>query len=83
MEGHDDKYKSLLDKRHHVEDRADFEYTHAPELQKEYEWVGSYPTICIQTVFSNLAKKSVPNGRSHFFWIAHFFCKVPNNAKEW
>jgi hypothetical protein len=57
VEGHDDKYKSLLDKRHHVEDRADFEYTNAPKLQKEYEWVGSYTTICIQTVFTNLAKQ--------------------------
>ena len=57
MEGHDDKYESLLDKRHHVEDRASFEYTNAPELQKEYESVGSYTAICIQTVFSNLAKR--------------------------
>jgi hypothetical protein len=57
VEGHDDKYKSLLDERHHVEDRAGFEYTNAPKLQKEYEWVGSYTTICIQTVFSNLAKR--------------------------
>jgi hypothetical protein len=37
VEGHDDKYKSLLDKRHDADDRADFEYTNAPELQKEYE----------------------------------------------
>ncbi len=57
MEGHDDKYEALLDNRHHVDDRASFEYTNAPELQKEYESVRSYTTICIQTVFSNLAKR--------------------------
>jgi hypothetical protein len=57
VEGHDDKYKSLLDERHDAGDHADFEYTNAPELQKEYDWVGSDTTIFNQTVFSNLAKQ--------------------------